>query len=187
MIVSAPMNEEELRNLMYTAQLEKVAAPFSIRYPRGNGVMVDWRKPFQEIPVGKGRLVRDGEEIAILTIGHPGNFAVKACDDLAIEGLFPAHFDMRFVKPLDAELLHDIFSRFKKIITVEDGCIMGGFGSAVAEFMLDHGYSSSITRLGIPDQFIEHGEQKELYAECHFDATAIKNAVRQQVGESVLV
>ncbi|MBK9543509.1 MAG: 1-deoxy-D-xylulose-5-phosphate synthase [Bacteroidetes bacterium] len=187
MIVSAPMNEEELRNLMYTAQLEKVAAPFSIRYPRGNGVMVDWRKPFQEIPVGKGRMVRDGEEIAILTIGHPGNFAVKACDDLAIEGLFPAHFDMRFVKPLDAELLHDIFSRFKKIITVEDGCIMGGFGSAVAEFMLDHAYSSSITRLGIPDQFIEHGEQKELYAECHFDATAIKNAVRQQVGESVMV
>lgn len=187
MIVSAPMNEEELRNLMYTAQLEKTAAPFSIRYPRGNGVMVDWKKPFQEIPIGKGRMVRDGEEVAILTIGHPGNFAVKACDELSKEGFFPAHFDMRFVKPLDAELLHDIFSRFKKIITVEDGCIMGGFGSAVAEFMLDHSYSASITRLGIPDRFIEHGEQKELYAECHFDADAIKNAVRQQIGEAVLV
>lgn len=187
MIVSAPMNEEELRNLMYTAQLEKTAAPFSIRYPRGNGVMVDWKKPFQEIPIGKGRMVRDGEEVAILTIGHPGNFAVKACDELAKEGFYPAHYDMRFVKPLDAELLHDIFSRFKKIITVEDGCIMGGFGSAVAEFMLDHSYSASITRLGIPDRFIEHGEQKELYAECHFDADAIKNAVRQQIGEAVLV
>lgn len=186
MIVSAPMNEEELRNLMYTAQLDEVGAPFSIRYPRGNGVMIDWKKPFQKISVGKGRMVRDGEEVAILTIGHPGNFAVKACDELALEGFSPAHYDLRFVKPLDAELLHDVFSRFRKIITVEDGCIMGGFGSAVAEFMLDNGYNASLTRLGIPDTFIEHGEQKELYAECHFDSTAIKNAVRQLVGESVM-
>ena len=187
MIVSAPMNEEELRNLMFTAQLEETNAPFSIRYPRGNGVIVDWKKPMKKLEIGKGRMVRNGEEVAILTIGHPGNFAVEACDDLNKEGFYPAHYDMRFVKPLDANLLHEIFSRFKKIITVEDACIMGGFGSAIAEFMIDNNYSASITRLGIPDRFIEHGEQKELYDECHFDAEAIKKAVRQLVGESVLV
>lgn len=187
MIVSAPMNEEELRNLMYTAQLEETNAPFSIRYPRGNGVIVDWKKPMQKLEIGKGRMVRSGEEVAILTIGHPGNFAADACKELNKEGFYPAHYDMRFVKPLDTALLHEIFARFKKIITVEDACIMGGFGSAIAEFMIDNNYSASITRLGIPDRFIEHGEQKELYDECHFDAEAIKNAVRQQVGESILV
>lgn len=187
MVVSAPMNEHELRNLMYTAQLDKNAGPFSIRYPRGNGVLVDWKNTFEEIPVGKGRMIRDGEEVAILTIGHPGNFAVKACEELAREGFSPAHFDMRFVKPLDEELLHEVFSRFKKVITVEDGCIQGGFGSAIGEFILDHNYSVQLQRLGIPDRFIEHGEQKELYAECHFDAESIKKAVRQMAAESVLV
>ena len=187
MIVSAPMNEEELRDLMFTAQLKETNAPFSIRYPRGNGVMIDWKKPMKKIEIGKGRMISDGEEVAILTIGHPGNFAVSASVDLRKEGFFPAHYDMRFVKPLDAELLNEIFSRFKKIITVEDACMMGGFGSAVAEFMIDNNYSASITRLGIPDRFIEHGEQKELYDECHFDSEAIKKAVRQLVGESVMV
>lgn len=187
MIVSAPMNEEELRNLMYTAQLDETKAPFSIRYPRGNGVMIDWKTPMKKLEIGKGQMICDGEEVAILTIGHPGNFAIAACADLKKEGFFPAHYDMRFVKPLDKELLHEIFSNYKKIITVEDACIMGGFGSAIAEFMIDNNYSASITRLGIPDRFIEHGEQKELYDECHFDTEAIKNAVRQQVGETVLV
>jgi 1-deoxy-D-xylulose-5-phosphate synthase len=184
MIVSAPMNEEELRDLMYTAQARD-HGPFSIRYPRGNGVMIDWRTPMKAIPVGTGRTVRDGEEVAILSLGHPGNFAVQACEELAAEGFSPAHYDMRFAKPLDAQLLHEVFSRFKKIITVEDGCLQGGFGSAVTEFMVDHGYSATVIRLGIPDRFIEHGEQKELWAECHFDAAAIKDAVRQQVGETV--
>jgi len=178
MIVSAPMNEEELRNLMYTAQYDDVKQPFSIRYPRGNGVMIDCKQPFKKLEIGKGRMIRDGEDIAILTIGHPGNFAVAACNDLAAEALFPAHYDLRFVKPLDEELLHEVFSRFKKIITVEDGCIMGGFGSAIIEFMADHNYSANVVRLGIPDHFIEHGEQKELYAECHFDAEAIKKQAR---------
>ncbi|REJ80865.1 MAG: 1-deoxy-D-xylulose-5-phosphate synthase [Bacteroidetes bacterium] len=187
MIVTAPMNEEELRNLMYTAQLDETAAPFSIRYPRGNGVMTDWKTPLKKLEIGKGRMVRDGEEVAILTIGHPGNFAVEACKELSQEGFYPAHFDMRFVKPLDKDLLYIILNRFKKIITVEDGCLMGGFGSAVLEFIADHNYSASVKRLGIPDEFIEHGEQKELWAECHFDAKAIKNAVRQMVGESVFV
>lgn len=186
MIVAAPMNEEELRNLMFTAQAEN-HGPFSIRYPRGNGVMIDWKKELKNIPIGKGRKIKDGEEVAILTIGHPGNFAVKACSELASDGFDPAHYDLRFVKPLDAELLHEVFSRYKKIITVEDGCIQGGFGSAVTEFMVDNNYQASVVRLGIPDYFVEHGEQKELYAECHFDAEAIKKAVRQLVGETVLV
>src|SRR5690606_2353559 len=121
MIVSAPMNEEELRNLMYTAQLKNHGGPFSIRYPRGKGVMVDWQRPFKEIEVGKGRKVSDGEDIAILTIGHIGNEAVKAIIDLNAEGYHPAHYDMRFAKPLDQALLSDIFKKFDKIITVEDG------------------------------------------------------------------
>ncbi len=186
MIVSAPMNEEELRNLMYTAQLPSTKSPFSIRYPRGNGVTLDWRIPFSEISIGKGRLVKQGEEVAILTLGHPGNFAVKACTDLLAEGINPAHYDLRFAKPLDEELLHQVFKTFKKIITVEDGCLMGGFGSAVLEFMTDNSYTANVVRLGIPDRFVDHGEQKELYNECHFDAEAIKNAVRQLVDESVL-
>lgn len=180
MIVSAPMNEQELRNLMYTAQHDNMG-PFSIRYPRGNGVMIEWRKPFEAIPVGKGRMLRGGEEVAILTIGHPGNFAVDACDRLAKEGFYPAHYDLRFVKPLDQVMLHEVFSQFKKIITVEDGCIMGGFGSAIAEFMIDNSYSAHFIRLGIPDRFIEHGEQKELYNECHFNADAIMETVRQMM------
>lgn len=113
MIVSAPMNEQELRNLMYTAQLPETNAPFSIRYPRGNGVMPEWKTPFEKLPIGKGRMVRDGEEVAILSLGHPGNFAVKACEELEKEGLLPAHYDMRFAKPLDEELLHDIFQGLK--------------------------------------------------------------------------
>jgi 1-deoxy-D-xylulose-5-phosphate synthase len=139
--------------------------------------MEEWRTPLQKIPVGKGRKVRDGEDIAILTIGHPGNFAVEACKLLEKEGFSPAHYDMRFVKPLDEEMLHDVFKHFSKIITVEDHALQGGFGSAVAEFMIDHGYHAQINRLGIPDRFIEHGEQKELYDECGFDAKAIVAAV----------
>ncbi len=186
MIVSAPMNEEELRNLMYTASQDDMG-PFTIRYPRGNGVMVEWRQPLKLIPVGKGRKVRDGEEIAILTIGHPGNFAVQACDALKAEGLFPAHYDMRFVKPLDEKMLHEVFQKFNKVITVEDACVQGGFGSAVLEFMADNDYTARVQRLGIPDKFIEHGEQSELYNECGFDAKAIMDAVRQSVGSPVLV
>ena len=176
MIVSAPMNEEELRNLMYTAQQDNMG-PFSIRYPRGNGVMVNWKTPFNLIPVGKGRKIQDGEEVAILTIGTVGNYAVTACKELAKEGFHPAHYDMRFVKPVDEELLHEVFTKFKKIITVEDGCIMGGMGSAVAEFMIDNNYSASIHRLGIPDRFIEHGEPMELHKECGFDPESIAKTV----------
>ncbi len=180
MIVSAPMNEEELRNLMFTAQHDNMG-PFTIRYPRGNGVMIDWKTPFKAIPVGTGRKLRGGEHVAILTIGHPGNFAVAACDELAKENIYPAHYDLRFVKPLDQLMLHEVFSNFKKVVTIEDGCLQGGMGSAVAEFMIDNGYSAEIVRLGMPDSFIEHGEQKELYKECHFDKNAILETVRQLI------
>ena len=161
MIVSAPMNEEELRNLMFTAQQENMG-PFSIRYPRGQGVMPDWRRPMKAIPGGKGRKICDGEEAAILSIGHIGNEVVKACVELNAMGIYPAHYDLRFVKPLDEELLHEVFATFRKIITVEDGCIQGGMGSAVLEFMSDHHYSAQVIRLGMPDEIIEHGEQRAL-------------------------
>lgn len=182
MIVSAPMNEEELRNLMYTAQLNEVKLPFSIRYPRGNGVMPDWRRPFSKIEIGKGRKIKDGDDIAILTIGHAGNFAVDACAELYKYEINCAHYDLRFVKPLDEKLLHEVFSRYDKIITVEDGCIIGGMGSAILEFMAEHNYSARIKRLGIPDKVVEHGEQKELYAECGYDAAAIIKTAIEMVG-----
>jgi 1-deoxy-D-xylulose-5-phosphate synthase len=178
MVVSSPMNEAELRNLMYTATIHQKGA-FTIRYPRGQGVMPEWRTPIEAVEVGKGRMIQEGEDLAILTIGHIGNYAVEACSALAKEGLHPAHFDMRFVKPLDEALLHEIFSRFKKVITVEDGCLMGGFGSAVLEFMADHNYSqTTVKRLGIPDEVVEHGEQIELHRECGYDSEAIAIAVK---------
>ena len=179
MVVSAPMNEQELRNLMYTAQLPN-QGPFSIRYPRGKGVMVDWQTPFEEIPVGQGRQLSDGDEVAILTIGHVGNFATKAIEELETYSI--AHYDMRFVKPLDEKLLHQIFKKHSKVITVEDGCIQGGFGSAVIEFMADHNYQAQIKRLGTPDKYVEHGTQAELWRECEYDVQAIVETVQQIVG-----
>jgi 1-deoxy-D-xylulose-5-phosphate synthase len=178
MTVSAPMNEEELRNLMFTAQQDDMG-PFVIRYPRGNGVMVDWQRPFKSITVGKGRKICDGEDVAILTIGHIGNEAVKAIAELNAEGYYPAHYDMRFVKPLDEALLHEVFKKFNKVITVEDGCLEGGMGSAILEFMADNNYHAAVTRLGIPDRPVEHGEQQELWAECGYDAQGIAAQVRK--------
>jgi 1-deoxy-D-xylulose-5-phosphate synthase len=177
MVVSAPMNEEELRNLMYTAQLPD-KGPFSIRYPRGNGVMTDWKTPLKEIKVGTGRKVSNGEDIAILTIGHPGNFAQEAIKELSAYDVSVAHYDMRFVKPIDEVMLHEVFSKFKHVITVEDGCLMGGFGSAVIEFMVDQGYQAQVVRLGIPDEYIHHGTQEELWEDCGFDAKAIVRKVK---------
>ncbi|MCX6296342.1 MAG: 1-deoxy-D-xylulose-5-phosphate synthase [Bacteroidetes bacterium] len=182
MIVSAPMNEEELRNLMYTAQLPETNAPFSIRYPRGNGVMIDWKTPFQKLTIGKGRRIKNGDDIAILTIGHVGNNAVAACKKLEEKRIKVAHYDIRFVKPIDEQLLHEVFSKHTKVITIEDGCIMGGMGSAVLEFMADNNYNAHVKRLGIPDKFIEHGEQKELYIECNFDIDSIVRTVVEMVG-----
>jgi 1-deoxy-D-xylulose-5-phosphate synthase len=173
MIVSAPMNEQELRNLMYTAQLEKNAIPFSIRYPRGNGMMIEWKTPFEEIKIGTGRKIKDGKDLAILSIGHIGNNATKAIAQLEAQNISVAHYDMRFVKPLDEKLLHEVFATHKKVITIEDGCIQGGFGSAVIEFMADNNYTAQIKRLGVPDEFIEHGELNELYEEVGLSPRAI--------------
>lgn len=178
MIVSAPMNEEELRNLMYSAQLDN-KGPFSIRYPRGRGVMPEWKKPFREIPVGKGRLIRDGHDIAILSIGHVGNFVVEATERLKKENVSICHYDMRFAKPLDEEILHRVFKEFEFVITIEDGTITGGFGSAVIEFMTENQYSSRVKRMGVPDRFIDQGTTEELYRECGFDAEGIFTTVKQ--------
>lgn len=177
MIVAAPMNEQELRNLMYTASIPRKGKAFSIRYPRGQGVMPDWRKPMEEIEIGKGRKLRDGEELAILSIGHIGNYAAEVCDKLEAQGIRIGHFDMRFVKPLDEVLLHEVFSNYRKVITIEDGCIQGGFGSAILEFMADHRYQAEVQRLGIPDRIVEHGEQHELHRECGFDPEHIEKTV----------
>ncbi|MBK7816891.1 MAG: 1-deoxy-D-xylulose-5-phosphate synthase [Sphingobacteriaceae bacterium] len=184
MIVSAPMNEEELRNLMYTAQLDEIKGPFSIRYPRGNGVMVEWKTPFKKLEIGKGRKIKDGNDVAILSIGHPGNLVTEAIEKLESENISVAHYDMRFAKPIDEELLHEVFSKFKKVITVEDGCIMGGMGSAVLEFMADNNYSAIVKRLGIPDEFIEHGEQNELYTECGFSPEQIAKTTKEILTET---
>lgn len=178
MVVSAPMNEAELRNLMYTAQLDETNAPIVIRYPRGTGVMPEWRTRMEKIEIGKGRKIKSGKDVAILSIGHPGNFAVEACKTLATDGLNPAHYDMRFAKPLDEALLHDIAKNFQKVVTVEDGTIVGGFGSAVLEFFNAHQYKVSVHMLGIPDRIVEHGKPEELHRECHYDAQAIVETVR---------
>lgn len=183
MIVSAPMNEEELRNLMYTAQLDQ-KGPFVIRYPRGKGVMSEWKKPMKEIAIGSGRRVSNGTDIAILSIGHPGNFVQEAIQEIAEYGVSIAHYDMRFVKPLDEVMLHEVFTKFDKVITIEDGCVMGGFGSAVIEFMTDQKYKTEIVRLGIPDQYIHHGTQKELWSECGFDCKGIVHEVTQMLSLS---
>ena len=186
MIVSAPMNESELRNLMYTAQLPEIEHPFVIRYPRGQGVMPQWRTPFEKIKIGTGRKICDGQEVAILTIGHPGNFAVAACKMLSQEDIYPAHYDMRFVKPLDEAMLHEVAQRYHKIITVEDGTVVGGFGSAILEFMALHNYTPEVKILGIPDHIVEHGTPAELIKECGYDAAAIAEAVRELTDVKVL-
>jgi 1-deoxy-D-xylulose-5-phosphate synthase len=180
-VISAPMNESELRNLMFTAQLDSNKLPFVIRYPRGEGVMAEWRTEMKEIPIGTGRKIKDGEDIAILSFGHPGNFAASAIRDVKAEGINPAHYDMRFAKPLDETMLHEVFAKFKKIITVEDGTVVGGFGSAVLEFMNEHGYKASVKIMGIPDRLVEHGTPKQLYDEIGIDANGIAEALREMV------
>ncbi|MDY0104487.1 MAG: 1-deoxy-D-xylulose-5-phosphate synthase [Lentimicrobium sp.] len=176
--ISAPMNEMELRNLMFTAQLEG-KGPFVIRYPRGRAVSTNWKQPFSEIKIGTGRCLRQGEKIALLSIGHPGNFATEACELLEKNSILLGHYDMRFLKPLDEKLLHEVFSRYTNIITIEDGTIIGGLGSAILEFMADHHYHAELIRLGIPDHYINQGKPKELYAECGFDVDSIVTLVKK--------
>lgn len=187
MIVSAPMNEKELRNLMYTSQLESTKNPFVIRYPRGEGVMQEWKTPFEEIQIGKGRKLKDGQDIAILSFGHPGNFAAAAIRDVKAEGINPAHYDMRFVKPIDEDLLHEVFSKYNKVITIEDGTVVGGFGTAVLEFMNTYNYKATIKIMGIPDRLVEHGSPKQLYREIELDAEGIAKTLRELAEVKLLV
>jgi len=148
--------------------------------------MIDWKKPFEELTIGKGRKLKDGKDIAIISFGHPGNFAQTAIRQLRIDGIDPAHYDIRFIKPIDEDLLHEVFQNFDKIVTVEDGTVLGGAGSAILEFMNTHGYQSQIKILGIPDTVVEHGTLKELQQECHYDANAIAAAVKTLLGQMVL-
>ncbi|MCU0384986.1 MAG: 1-deoxy-D-xylulose-5-phosphate synthase [Flavihumibacter sp.] len=187
LIISAPMNEAELRNLMYTAQLESTKLPVVIRYPRGEGVMPEWRTEMKEVEIGKGRKLKEGDEIAVLSFGHPGNFVASAIREVKQYGINAGHYDLRFVKPLDEEMLHEVFQRYTKIITVEDGTIVGGVGSAVLEFMAAHNYQAEVKMLGIPDRIVEHGSLKELHRECGYDANAIAETLRDMMKEKVRV
>lgn len=174
--IAAPFDEEDLRNMMYTAQLPD-KGPFSIRYPKGYGFLENWHTPFRELEIGKGRCLIEGEKVAVISIGSIGNCAKHAIS--VFENNLVALYDMRFLKPIDETLLHEIFRKFQKIITLEDGTITGGLGSAVLEFMSDHHYTATVVRMGIPDRFVEHGTQAELYAECGFDEAAITRNIRQ--------
>ena len=174
--IAAPFDEEELRNMMYTAQLPD-KGPFSIRYPKGHGFLENWHTPFRELEIGKGRCLIEGEKVAVISIGSIGNNAKQAIS--TFDKNLVALYDIRFLKPIDEVLLHDIFKKFRRLITLEDGTITGGLGSAVVEFMSDHHYTATVIRLGIPDRFVEHGTQKELYAECGYDEAAIARNIRQ--------
>ena len=175
--IASPMNEHELRKLMYTAQLPE-QGPFAIRYPRGRGVLVDWQCPLEEIQVGKGRKLKEGKDIAVLTLGPIGNEATKAIASAeAKSGKTIAHYDLRFLKPLDEEILDEIGQNYQFIVTVEDGVLKGGMGSAILEYMADHGYTPNVRRIGIPDNFVQHGTPQELYRICGMDATSIENTL----------
>ena len=175
--IASPMNEHELRKLMFTAQLPNMG-PFAIHYPRGRGVIVDWQCPLEEIEVGKGRKLKDGKDIAVLTLGPIGNEAAKAIASAeAKSNKTIAHYDLRFLKPLDEEMLDEIGKNYPSIVTIEDGVLKGGMGSAILEYMADHGYTPNVRRIGIPDRFVQHGTPKELYQICGMDATSIENVL----------
>lgn len=185
MTIASPLNEVEMRNMMYTAQLDP-KGPMVIRYPRGRGVTVDWKQPFREIEIGKGQKLKDGSDLAILSLGPIGKEASRAIELLEKEDISVAHFDMRFLKPLDNKLLKTIFTNFTRIITLEDASIVGGLGSAVIEYMNDNSYKAKVIRLGIPDRFVEHGTQEELYRECGYDADGITFTARNLVKSKIL-
>mgnify|MGYP000934150759 FL=1 len=178
LVISSPLNEWDLRNLMYTGY-KTPDGPFVIRYPRGKGEKSDWRNEMQILPIGKGRKLREGNDIAVLSLGPIGNEAIKAINQVEPDGISVAHYDMIYLKPLDEALLHEVGRKFKCVITIENGVIAGGLGSAVLEFMADHGYAPQVKRIGVPDQFIEHGSIPELYKLCGMDADSIAEIIRQ--------
>ncbi|MBP7060475.1 MAG: 1-deoxy-D-xylulose-5-phosphate synthase [Candidatus Moranbacteria bacterium] len=177
LIVSAPMDERELRHFLYTAQTEAVTGPIAIRYPRGQGTLTEWRQPCQSVTIGTGRRLREGTDVAILSLGPIGTTVMRVCDTLKQSGIRAAHYDLRFIKPLDEALLHEVGRNFRTVVTVEDGCILGGMGSAVLEYLTDHGYTGRIKRLGIPDQYIEHGEAKDQYVLCGLDEESLVKSI----------
>lgn len=180
LIVSAPMHEHNLRDIMYTAQKTNTG-PFAIRYPRGKGVKIDWKSTLKEVKIGKAEKINEGTEVAILSIGHPGNFIVEAQEQFNKLSISVAHWNMIFIKPLDTEVLDNVFKKYDKVITIEDGCLQGGFGSAIIEYMSDNGYNSKVKRLGIKDNFVNHGSQDELYRDCGIDVRAVVEAVKELV------
>lgn len=178
--IASPLNECDLRNLMYTAYVAQ-DGPFVIRYPRGKGEKTDWRTPLEVLPIGKGRKLRDGKDLAVLSIGPIGNEVAKAINRAEAEGRSVAHYDMIYLKPLDEDLLHEIGRTYRHIITVENGVVRGGFGSAVLEFMADNGYTPRVERIGVPDRFIEQGSIPELYKLCGMDAESIYRCIMKEV------
>ena len=174
--ISSPLNEHELRCLMYTAQLPE-KGPFVIRYPRGRGVLEDWKCPFKEIPVGKGRCLKEGTDVAVLSLGPIGNTVTQAIRELESQNISVAHYDMRFLKPIDEEILAYVGTHFKKVVTIEDGVRNGGLGSAVLEYMAEHELHPNVIRLGLPDNFVEHGTPEELYQIVGLDVESIKQAI----------
>ena len=178
--IASPLNECDLRNLMYTAYVAQ-DGPFVIRYPRGKGEKTDWRTPLEVLPIGKGRKLREGKDLAVLSIGPIGNEVAKAIDRAEAEGRSVAHYDMIYLKPLDEALLHEIGQAYSRIITVENGVVRGGFGSAVLEFMADNGYTPRVERIGVPDRFIEQGSIPELYKLCGMDAESIYRCIMKEV------
>ena len=181
LIISSPLNEWDLRNLMYTGY--QTDAPFVIRYPRGKGEKKDWRNEMTLLPVGKGRKLREGKDIAVLSIGAIGNEVIKAIEMIEPEGISVAHYDMIYLKPIDEAILDEVGQRFKRVITVENGVVKGGLGSAVAEYMSDHDYQTHVWRIGVPDQFVEHGSIPELYRLCGMDAESIAQVLRLEFGK----
>jgi 1-deoxy-D-xylulose-5-phosphate synthase len=179
--ICSPLDEEELRDMMYTAQLPG-AGTCVIRYPKGRGTMKDWQKPFKALEAGKGRKIRKGKDLAVISLGTVGNSVIEACSALEKENISVAHYDIRYLKPIDEGLLHEVFSHFDKVITVEDGTITGGLGSSVLEFMADHGYQARVKRLGVPDRFIEQGTVQELQDECGYSINGIISAVFDHLG-----
>ncbi len=182
--IAVPMNGHELRNMMYSAQLTGIG-PIVIRYPKGSCACNDWQRPFEEIKEGRGRQLLEGNDIAILTLGHPGNFAIEAVKTLTTSGIRPALYDMRFLKPIDKSILHEVFLKYNKVITVEDGTLKGGFASTVLEFMNANQYNATVISLGVPDKFIPHGKLAELYKYCGIDADGIVRAVKRMMNRIV--
>ena len=174
--IASPLNEIDLRNLMYTGSRPNMGV-FSIRYPRGKGELEDWQRPFEILPVGKGRKLRAGKDVALISIGPIGNLGIQATKKAKEAGIDAAHYDMIYLKPIDEELLHEIGKNFKRIITLENGTIHGGLGSAVMEFMVENNYAVQVERIGIPDKFIEHGTIPELYRLCDMDVDSITKAL----------